>query len=141
MPIQTISDMDTFMGSAPAIDAYNRIPEIADTYNIITKAANYTCQVQESGSVYTATAAATFTLPAVTNTGWHAWFVNKADTNMVVASAAGDDIVADGDAAADSITFSTASHKIGGWCHVVSDGTNWLILGAGLLLAVPTIAT
>jgi hypothetical protein len=138
MPVSHLSEMD-IMNSHPALDEYNRVPKFADTKRIITKAASYTCLPEESGSVYTATAAATFTLPAVTNTGWHAWFVNKADANMVVTGAA-DIMNADGDAAATSLTFSTTSHKIGGMCHVCSDGTNWLVLQAGLLSAVATVA-
>lgn len=140
MPVSHVSSMNT-MNAHPALDAYNRIVEIADTMSIVDKAAAYTCLAEDSGRVFTASAAVTFTLPAVTLTGWHAYFVNTADNTITIASAEGDNMVADGDAAADSIAFSTTSHKIGGWCHVVSNGTKWLILGAGLLSAVPTIAT
>jgi hypothetical protein len=140
MPVQHVSAMD-IMNSHPALDEYNRIPSVSETLRIITKAASYTCLPEESGAIYTATAAATFTLPAVTQTGWHAYFVNKADTDMAIISTPVDIINADNDAAADSLTFSTSGHKIGGWCHLASDGTNWLILGAGLLSAVATIGT
>ena len=138
MPVQHVSQMDIREGG-PALDQYNRIAGLSDVKTIITKAASYTCLPEESGAVYTATAAATFTLPAVTNTGWHAWFVNKANTDMVVTGAA-DIMNADGDATATSLTFSTTSHKIGGVCHVCSDGTNWLVLQAGFLAAVATVA-
>lgn len=140
MPINPVSQMTT-MEMAPGLDAYNRIPKLAATLNFITKAASYTCLPEESGSVYTATAAATFTLPAVTNTGWFAWFVNQADANAVVASAEGGNIVADGDASADSYTFSTPSHKIGGVIMIASDGTKWNVLSTGNLSAVGTVAT
>lgn len=140
MPYSPVSNMDTFMGSAPAIDAYNRIPELADTKRIISKAASYTCLAEESGSVYVATAVATFTLPAVTNTGWNAWFFNAADANMTVAGATGT-LVTDNDVAANSIAFSTSGHKIGGAVYVVSDGTNWFTFQAGNGSAVGTVAT
>ena len=141
MPMNPVSTMDTFEGSMPAIDAYNRIVDLAATKRIITKAADYTCLAEESGAVYTATTGiVTFTLPAVTNTGWHAWFVSKVDETMTVAGVAGT-VIADGDAAANSIAFSTGAHKIGGMCEMCSDGSKWLILQAGLLAAVPTIAT
>jgi len=133
--------MDTIEGMAPAIDQYNRIPKIADTKRIITKAASYSCLVEESGAVFTMTAVASFTLPAVADsTGVEYWFFNKADANMTIVAPTGT-LVADGDVSANTIVFSTASHKIGAAVYVVCDGTNWYCFGAGNLLAVYTITT
>lgn len=141
-PVPHVSEMGTINADSPGLDSYNRIPKLSDTKRIITKAANYTCLPEESGSVYTQTAAVVFTLPnAVSYPGWHAWFVNKADADMTITSDPADKLVADGDAAADSVAFSTSSHKIGGVVHVCSDGANWLILSVGNLSAVPTYAT
>lgn len=144
MPVEHISAMDTFNGSAPGLDAYNRIPELAMTMQTVAKAASYTLLPEDSGKIFTttgATGAVTFTLPAVTNTGFVAWFCNTVDQNMTVASAEGDNVVAVNDAAADSIAFSTASNKIGGAVMVVSNGTLWLPFVSAMLGAVPTIAT
>jgi len=133
--------MDTIEGKAPTIDQYNRIPKLADTKRIISKAASYSCLPEESGAVFVMTAVATFTLPAVADSaGVEYWFFNQANANMTIAAPTGT-MVADGDAAANSIAYSTTSHKIGGAAWVVCDGALWYTFSAGNLLAVPTVAT
>lgn len=146
MPVLHVSGMNTENGTMPMVDSYNRIVNIGDTLNIVAKTTAYTCLPEDSGKVFTttgATGAVTFTLPAISaaNAGWHAYFVNTVDQDMTVAGGTADKMVSDGDAAADSIAFSTSSHKIGGWCHIAMDGANYLILGAGFLQAVATAAT
>lgn len=76
-------------------------------------ATDYTVVAADNGDLFVATAAATFTLPTKAN-GLKFEFLMIADANMIIASAgSADDIVADGDAGADTLTFSTSSHKIG----------------------------
>ncbi len=110
----------------------------------VAKAANYTVLATDIGTFfYATTGAVTFTLPALA-AGLYFWFYNTVDANMTVASAAGDDIITDGDAAADSVAFSTASHKIGGGVLVFANeaGTAWLTMFAGAAPAnVVTVAT
>jgi hypothetical protein len=109
----------------------------------VTKAASYTVTAADNGTFFMASAAAVFTLPTLA-AGLHFYFYNLADADMGVASAAGDDIVTDGDASADSVTFSTSSHKIGGGVLVFANdaGTKWLTIFQGAAPAnVVTVAT
>lgn len=142
-PVLHVSSMDTIEGMAPTLDSYNRIPSLSDTKRIISKAANYTCLVEESGSVYIATAAADFTLPApsTANAGWNAWFFNKGDANMGIVSGTADKMVYDNDAAADKITASTSGHKIGAAAFVVLSATETYVFCAGNASAVFTASS
>ncbi len=95
---------------------------------VVDKAANYTVLATDHGTLFTASAAVTFTLPALA-AGLHFMFYNLTNTDMSIISAgSADNIVTDGDAAADSVTYSTAAHKIGGGLMVVAnaDATKWL---------------
>lgn len=124
------SIMDTIDGNKPILNAYGQIANMAYTLKTATKTAAYTCLREDSGKVFDtvgATAAVTFTLPAVTITGWTARFVCGADVGMTVASAEGDNMVAINDASADSIAFNTTAERIGASVMVVSNGTKWLI--------------
>lgn len=83
---------------------------------IEVRAANYTVTYQDNGKLFIttgATGAVTFTLPANPYKGLIYDFVAGADQNLIVAAATADTIVTDGDLAADSVQFSTASHIIG----------------------------
>lgn len=86
---------------------------------VAEKAANYTVKASESGTLFVATAAVTFTLPAIADVwdGWNAKFYQVADANLVVAAPA-DKMVAPADAAATSVTFSTTDEKIGATCTI-----------------------
>jgi hypothetical protein len=67
----------------------------------------------DNGSLFIAAGAAAFTLPTPA-AGLTFEFLQTADANMSIASAgSNDDIIVDGDGGADSVTFSTSSHKIG----------------------------
>jgi hypothetical protein len=93
----------------------------------VTKAASYTVTAADSGAVFHttgATGAVTFTLPAPASGLYYAFF-NTVDQNMVITCGTTDVIVHLNDAAADSITFSTSSEKIGAACQVWSDGAKW----------------
>lgn len=86
----------------------------------ITKAADFTVLATENGATYLiGTANATATLPAI-KPGLEFDFLRTSDHNTVVTSAEGDNIIVGNDASADSITFSTASQKIGAGVRVKS---------------------
>ncbi|MGE3410133.1 MAG: hypothetical protein AB7I37_25340, partial [Pirellulales bacterium] len=90
-----------------------------------------------------ASGAVTFTLPALAAGLGPFEFLNTVNQDMIIASAAGDDIVTDGDAAADSIAFSTASHKIGGRARFRANaaGTAWHVEILSPPACVVTVAT
>lgn len=95
--------------------------------NVNVQAASYTVTATDNGKFFTTTGASgavTFTLPAIANVwdGWSAEFVNVVDQNLVVTAPSGK-FVLDGNAAATTATFSTASHKIGSRLKVVFDAT------------------
>ena len=98
-------------------------------------ATDVTVVAADNGDLFIATAAATFTLPTKAH-GLSFEFLQTADANMVIASASSaDDIIADGDAGADTLTFSTSSHKIGSRCRVncvyVGANLRWIVENLG----------
>lgn len=102
---------------------------------IVTKAANYTVVKPSrsggdlSGTQFNAiTGAVTFTLPDPATVPAGVWyrFVNTVDANMAVSCA--NKVITDGNAAASSVTYSTSSHKIGGACIAICDGTKWIVM-------------
>jgi hypothetical protein len=98
-------------------------------------AVDVTVVAADNGDLFVATAAATFTLPTKEH-GLSFEFLQTADANMIVASAgSADDIIADGDAGADTLTFSTASHKIGSRvrlnCIYVGANLRWIAENLG----------
>lgn len=98
---------------------------------VTAKTADYAVVAADSGTVFVTTGAAgavNFTLPSVATAGLEFTFVNTVDQNMVITATAADTMVLVNDAAADSVTFSTASEKIGASVTCISDGTNWLVL-------------
>lgn len=122
--------MDTIGGNKPILNIYGQLANMAFTLKTATKTAAYTCVRGDSGTVFDtvgATAAVTFTLPAVTITGWVGWFVCGANVGMTVTSAEGDNIIALNDLDIDSVAFNTTAERIGASIMLVSNGTNWLI--------------
>ena len=104
---------------------------------VVAKTANYICVDKDSGTVFTTEGAGgsiTFTLPAVTLTGWWATFVNLAAQNMTISSAEGGNIVgrdsvgAAEDLTLNTITFGTSPHRTGNGLTLVSTGTRWVVL-------------
>ncbi|HTN77000.1 MAG TPA: hypothetical protein VL096_17195, partial [Pirellulaceae bacterium] len=100
---------------------------------IYRHAANHTVSAEENGLLLVATAAVAFTLPEKQN-GLAFRFLQTADANLVILGDA--DLICHGNAAASSVTFSTASQKIGS--HVLVEclytGTNtlkWLVSNLG----------
>lgn len=102
--------------------------------SISAKTAAYTVLLSDWGKTFTtrgATAAVTFTLPAVTNATAGIWFrfYNVSAYGMVIASSgSSDNIVGRNDATADSLTCTTTSLMIGACIRVIWDGTGWLSL-------------
>jgi len=99
--------------------------------------ATHTLTAADNGKLFVVAGAANFTLPAKA-AGLSFGFYQTADANLVITSAgSADDIVADGDAAADTVTFSTASHKIGsgGIVTIQPDLVKWLTFNIGATLA------
>jgi hypothetical protein len=92
---------------------------------VYRKSTSYAVTAEDNGLLFLATGAATFTLPTKEN-GLAFRFAQTADANLVIAGDA--DLVHKGNAAADSVTFSTASEKIGS--HVLVE---CLYTGAGAL--------
>jgi hypothetical protein len=106
----------------------------AESYQrkITAKTASYTVTAEESGTLFTtrgATAAVTFTLPAVTGLpiGTFYEFYNVVNAGMVIASNGSlDNITSKNDVSADSITCTTDSVSISACVEVIWDGTRWL---------------
>jgi hypothetical protein len=93
------------------------------------KTADYTVKAWESGTLFTtrgAAGAVNFTLPATPSQGLYYGFYSAANQNLKVTAGTADTMVAINDLAADSVSFETASLKIGGMIEVYGDGTGWL---------------
>jgi hypothetical protein len=118
-----------------------------DFLNVEAKTSSYTVVMPaDSGKLLTTTGASgavTFTLPtpAASIKGAHIYLFNTVDQNMVVGCATNDKIVTLNDAAADSVTFSTSSEKIGAAVHAVCDGSLWLVMDKSENSITSTIAT
>ena len=95
------------------------------------KTSSYTVTKSDFGKTFTtrgAGGAVTFTLPAASgNSGASVRFIALADQNMTVAGQ-DEEIVYIDDLTADSVTFSTASEKIGGVLDAFCDGTSWILM-------------
>ncbi|HEX5106167.1 MAG TPA: hypothetical protein VFV87_20245 [Pirellulaceae bacterium] len=107
---------------------------------IYRKSANYTVTADDNGLLFLATAAVTFTLPTKEN-GLAFRFAQTADANLVIAGSS--DLIALNNAAASSVTFSTASEKIGSQvlveCLYTAAATlKWLVTNLGG--TTPTVA-
>ena len=146
VPSTTQTQMKSHLGRVPALDANGFIDNISFKRNVISKVTDYTVLATDSGSLitsYGATADIEFTLPALAD-GLEFTFINCADIEMKISSAAGNDIVTFNDAAASSITFTTASKQLGAAITLVSDGTVWYSLmhapNAGSLPTAAAIA-
>jgi hypothetical protein len=100
---------------------------------IYRKSANYTVLATDNGLLFLATAAVTFTLPTKQN-GLAFRFAQTADSNLVISGSS--DLIHKGNAAASTVTFSTASEEIGSQvlveCLYVGTSTlKWLVTNLG----------
>lgn len=112
---------------APGLDSTGFISNIAMKLRVVAKTSAYTVNANESGTFFTtygATAAVTFTLPAVAS-GLIYFFSSAADVAMTVAAGTAETMVAYNNVAADSIALGTASKIVGGIIVAVCDGTYW----------------
>ena len=71
--------------------------------------------------------AITFTTPATAEKGLWYGFYNAVDQNLTVTAGTADTMVTLNDIAADSVSFSTSSEKIGGMFELFGDGALWLV--------------
>jgi hypothetical protein len=121
---------------APRMYFDDRLVGANGGYNqTIPKTANYTVNTaNDNNTHFTTTGAAgavTFTLPAVAK-GARFRFTNTVGQNMTVAGPAGT-LVTFNNAAATSVTYSTAGQLIGGTIEIVAndDGTKWIVIPHG----------
>lgn len=137
--------MSTIDGNKPMLDAYGRIALISYTPKIEAKTSAYSVLASDSGKIFTtvgATAAVTFTLPAISTGPWRYTFICGANIAMTVAAATADTMLTMNDLAADSIAFNTTAERIGGTVEVYCDGTTLIALARTATEAqTPTIAT
>jgi hypothetical protein len=89
--------------------------------DVVDKAASYTVRPGDIGKVLVATAAATFTLPAIADVwnGWNVTIFNGADTEIVVSAPSGK-LVTFNNIAATSLT-TTASEHVGFAVRIIYD--------------------
>ncbi len=117
-----------------------------------TTAAAQTLTAAQSGrTLIIQTTGAAYTLPAVTNAGANYKFIvgQAFSTNAVITSAEGDNIeggltvnsLAVPCVGEDFITFVAASEELGDWVEVMSDGTNWHIVGSDVVTTVSMTCT
>lgn len=134
--------MPIYEGRAAGVDEYGAIPYMLHYPRVVAKTAAYTVEPEETGTIFTttgATAAVTFTLPAISDGPFHFLFIAGADFAMTVAAATVDTAVSFNDLAADSVAVSTASEIIGGAIEVICDGTTLFILGRPSMSHAQTI--
>lgn len=109
----------------------------------VSKAASYTVLASDHATRFNtlgATGAVTFTLPTIAP-GLKFQFLNVVDQNMIIASAAGDDLIVVHDLSADSVTFSTSSQKIGACVEVEGIYVGTTLKWLPTLVSVPLTAT
>lgn len=100
---------------------------------VVTANTTVTAAMNGTWFIVAGGAGVTFTLPTLA-AGLRYKFTNRDNANMVITSAAGNDIVTVNDDQASSLTFSTANEKIGATAELYTNAaaTRWLsVLGAG----------
>ncbi len=96
---------------------------------VVNKTGDYTCVDSDSGTLFFTTGAdVDFTLPAVTLTGWHAWFYCMVDDELRVTSAPSDLIVGFNDIDLDLVEYTADGDQIGQAFYFVSTGARWLCM-------------
>jgi hypothetical protein len=92
----------------------------------------------DNGKHFIQSAAGNYTLPANTeaNVGFCCLITQISDNNLVITSAAGDDIMTKNNDAADSVTFNTATELIGTTVmvkliHTAASTRKWLVFSLG----------
>ncbi len=131
----------------PRIQLYPDYPGVrfGGWKDIVAKTANYTVTTADNDTYFTnrgASGTVVFTLPATPYKGLRYCFHAVAGQTLTVAAGTNGTMIAMNDAAANSISFSTANEIIGGSVEVLGDGTSWLTqVHLGLETQTPVIAT
>lgn len=123
--------MPSFESNTPGLDQYGRIPYMAWFPRFVAKTAAYTVKSEESGTWFTnagATAAVTFTLPAISEGPFIFFFVALADVAITVTAGTADTLIGFNDVDLDSIALSTSSEILGGGIIIGCDGTRLFAL-------------
>ena len=107
--------------------------ELMHPRGVTRKGGNYSVVAADNGLLFVATAAVNFTLPTKEN-GLAFRFVQTADANLVITGST--DLVHKGNAAANTVTFSTTNEKIGSQvlveCMYVAASTlKWIVTNLG----------
>lgn len=93
--------------------------------------ADRTVTEAENNTLFTTRGAAgtvIFTLPVTPEKGLRYGFYCAAAQTMTITAGTADTLTAINDLTADSVSFSTAFLKIGGFIEVIGDGTSWLTI-------------
>lgn len=121
-------------------DGTDSVPAVFQAFGlrrVQAAAGSFTLTSADNGTLFVCTAAATFTTPTIA-AGLSFGFIMLADANLVISSAgSADNIIADGDLAADTVTYSTASHKIGSAALLFAhpDLSKWISVNIGATAA------
>jgi hypothetical protein len=103
------------------LDDAHLVPCLQPGETVRPAAADLTVTYAMNGTKFStigASGAIIFTLPALPYKGLIYEFVNEVDQNMSIVAATADTITVDGNLTADSVIYSTASHKIGAHARV-----------------------
>lgn len=106
--------------------------------------ASKTLVAGDSGKIFMCNYAGTMTVTLPANSAAHRGrffiLINLVNQTLNVAAATADTLITDGDTEADSVEFSTTSHKIGGCLLVIGNGSYWVAinLSGGVTMTVNT---
>jgi len=121
------------MSNAPTV-LFGLEPLVRAVVRSSTSATATAVTADDSGTLFVDLSASThyYTLPSVADCKGKCFiFMKCADANMVIGGGTVDLIMADGCLLADTITYSTASHKAGSACLVIGDGTYFYLINIG----------
>ena len=134
-----------FDGTAEAAGSESvHVPKIRTAKIVETLSGNTTLTAEDSGKVFILSQAAAddITIPAVTESGWHAKFIlGTADSNDVdIIGGTADKMVGleMGDtntaitADSDKITFVASNAGVGDWAEIICDGSNYYVVHASV---------
>jgi len=126
------------MGNAPTV-LFGLVPLVRAVVRSATDATATTVTADDSGTLFVdlSTSTHTYTLPTATLGKGKCWmFMKCADANMSITGGTVDVMMADGTTLVDTVTYSTASHKIGSACLVICDGTYFYAINIGATTVV-----
>jgi hypothetical protein len=124
------TQMPLYRGLAAGLNTNRQIEDIAFTYNVVAKTADYTVLATESGTIFTTLGNAAdieFTLPTAA-TGLNDMFVNYVNYVLLITAGPADTVVAHNNAAADGVSATQDTEQIGCGFKMICDGTYWYAL-------------